>query len=411
MTSLAGLLLAARGRALQALEYQAFRRLWAAGLLDSVGTWMERLAVGWFVLSETGSVFLAALSFAVRNAPNMIFGPFGGAIADRFDRPKILCATAWLRAALLVGIGLLVITGVHSPWPLLGLVAMSGIVRASEMPATQASIADIVGIQRSPSAIGLHTFGVRVVGSAASLAGGILIEAIGAGAVFFVASGAVALAALTYSTLRVPRVRTAARDATSLWFDAMQGMRIVLRIPAVVALLLLALGVEIFAFSYQSLLPGLADRALHLNAAGLGVLTLAAGLGGIVGTGALAMLADRTPRGFLLLRVTLVFGAGLVALAASEHFAPSFAIILVVGAMAAMFDGLQWALLQASVPDDVRGRVIGVWMMAIGFGWLGPIMLGAVAQSVGVQPGIAIGGSVAIILALAAASNASLRRL
>lgn len=408
---LAGSLLAARGRALHALEYPAFRRLWTAALLDSVGTWMERLAVGWFVLNETGSVFLAALSFAIRNAPNMVFGPFGGAIADRFERPKILRTTAWIRATLLVGVGMLVITGVHSPWPLLAMVALSGMARASEMPAIQTSIADIVGIERSSSAIGLHTFGVRVVGAIASFVGGILLEVAGPGAVFFVAAGAVALAALTYSTLRVPRVRAASRGTTSLWSDAMDGMRIMLRIPAVLALLLLALGIEIFAFSYQALLPGVAERVLHVNAFGLGTLTLAIGLGGIAGTGALATLADRTRRGLLLLGVTFVFGVGLIAFAASEHFALSFAIILVVGAMAAMFDGLQWVLLQVSVPDAVRGRVIGVWMMAIGFGWLGPIMLGAVAQSVGVQPGIAIGGAVAIILGLAAASSSSLRRL
>ena len=79
--------------------------------------------------------------------------------------------------------------------------------------------------------------------------------------------------------------------------------------------------------------------------------------------------------------------------------------------MAALFDGLQWVLLQASVPDDVRGRVIGAWMMAIGFGWIGPIILGSVAQSLGVQTGIALGGAIAIVLWLAAASSASVRRL
>ena len=403
--------LAARARAFHALEYPAFRRLWAAALLDSFGFWMERLAVGWFVLNETGSVFLAALSFAIRHAPNMVFGAVGGAIADRFERPKVLRTTAWIRSALLVGVGLLVISGVRSPWPLLGLVALSGIAKVSEMPATQVAIAEIVGIKRASSAVGLHAFGVRVVGAAASFTGGVLLESIGAGAVFFVAAGAVALAALTYSTLHLPIARVTSRRAPSLWTDAIEGLHVVVRIPTALTLLLLAVGIEIFAFSFQSLLPAVAERVLHVDASGLGTLTLAVGLGGIVGTGALAMLGERTRRGLLLLGATLAFGIGLIALAASEHFALSFALILVVGTMAALFDGLQWVLLQASVPDDVRGRVIGAWMMAIGFGWIGPIILGSVAQSLGVQTGIALGGAIAIVLWLAAASSASVRRL
>ena len=408
---LGGLAIAARGRALYALDQPTFRRLWAAALLDAFGTWMERLSVGWFVLASTGSVFLAALSFAVRNAPNMVFGPFGGAIADRFDRPSVLRVTATVRAALLVGVGWVVLAGVHSPWPILLLVAMSGIARACEMPATQATIADIVGVSRAAGAVGLHTFGVRLAGVIGSFVAGFLLDLVGPGAVFLIAAAAVGLAALVYSTLRVPRGTAAMRVTQSLWRDAIEGLRTVLRIPVVLALLLLAVGIEIFAFSYQSLLPAVADRVLHVGAPGLGTLTLAAGLGGIAGMAALSLLGDAGRKGPLLLGVTLMFGASLIAFAWSDHFALSLALIGFAGAMAAMFDALQWVLLQASVPDEVRGRVIGTWMAAIGFGWLGPIALGALAQGAGVQTGVAVGGAIALALGAGAAGVTSLRRL
>lgn len=82
------------------MGHAAFRRLCVATYLEAFGTWMERLAVGWFVLDTTGSVFLAALSFAARSAPNMLLGPFGGAVADRFPRPRVLMLSAGVKAML-----------------------------------------------------------------------------------------------------------------------------------------------------------------------------------------------------------------------------------------------------------------------------------------------------------------------
>src|SRR5262249_16950913 len=156
----------------------------------------------------------------------------------------------------------------------------------------------------------------------------------------------------------------------SIMGDAIEGLRTVLAIPVVLALLLLAVGIEIFAFSYQSLLAVVAERVLHIGATGYGTLSLAAGLGGITGIVVPSLVGDSVRRGPLLIGVTLAFGASLMAFAASDRFALSFVLICVAGGTAAMFDTLQWVLLQASVPDEVRGRVIGTWMAAIGFGWL-----------------------------------------
>ena len=410
--SLATALAAARGnRALYALGFPAFRRIWLAAVLDGFGNWMERLAVGWFVLHVTGSVFLAALSFAVRSAPNIVLGPFGGAVADRFERPRVLMTTATARALLLFAIGATVLAGVTAAWPILVLVMLSGVARSSEVPATQAMIADIVGRARAASAIGLHAFGVRSIGVLGALAGGVLIDLIGAGWVFLGAGVAVGCAAATYATVRVPRVRSVGTGVRLIWADAIAGLRLVLHIPVVLTLLLLAVGVEVFAYSFQSLLPAVAERVLHVDAAGLGALTLGAGLGGMVGTASLSLLGDETRRGPLLLGVTLTFGALLIALAGSERFALSVALMVGVGAMAAMFDALQWVLLQLSVPDEMRGRVVGAWMSAIGFGWLGPIFLGVTAEVAGTQWALAASGAVALALGLGALASRGLRAL
>ncbi len=404
-------------RLLEPLRQPAFRRAWLAAVLDGFGTGIERLAVGWFVLDATGSVFLTALSFAARAAPNMLLGPLGGAIADRFERPRVLMMTVAARSLLLLVVGGIVMAGMHSAWPLMGLLALTGVARASETPAMQAMIRDIVGAPRAPSAVSLHSLGVRSMAMLGAFAGGVLLERIDPGLVFLLAAGAVGVAALTYSTMRVSRAAdgvapvASATAPTSVWRDALDGLRIVLRIPVVVLLLLLAMGVEIFAFSFGSLMPGLAERVLHVDASGLGTLTFATGLGGVMGTAALSMFVHAVRRGPLLVVVMAVFAVSLVALSASEHFVLSLVLVVAIGAMAAMFDTLQWVLLQVSVPDAVRGRVIGTWMTAIGFGWLGPVILGGMAAVFGVQWAIATGGVMAGVLACVALASAQLRRL
>lgn len=399
-----------RMRVLDPLRHKAFRRAWLAAALDGFGTGIERLAVGWFVLDASGSIFLAALSFAARSAPNMFFGPFGGAIADRFERPRILMTTVAARALLILAIGGIVLAGVQSAWPPVALIALTGIARASETPATQAMIRDIIGATGTPSAVSLHSLGVRSAAMLGAFAGGILIARVGPGEAFMVAACASAVASFAYSTVRIARTVPVTRSATSVWADALEGLRVVLRIPVVLLLLLLALGIEVFAFSFQSLMPGLATRVLDVDAAGLGLLTSAAGIGGVAGSAVLSVVVGGVRNGWLLILVTAAFAVSLVALSASDQFALSVALVVVIGAMAAMFDALQWVLLQANVPDAVRGRVIGTWMTAIGFGWLGPVILGGTAESFGVQWAIAGGGVVAGLLACVALCSASLRR-
>jgi predicted MFS family arabinose efflux permease len=213
--------------------------------------------------------------------------------------------------------------------------------------------------------------------------------------------------------MSVPR-RTAMKSSAargSFAHDTAEGFRIAFASPTVRVLLILAVTVEVFAFSYQSLLPSFADRVLHVGATGLGALTFGTGLGAVVGVLALTRLIETRHRGRLMCGVTVTFALALLGLASTDVFLVAVALLVVVGAMAAMFDALQWALLQSTVPDEVRGRVIGLWMTAIGFGWLGPVILGGIAEVAGTSSAIALGGAVALIAALAAFATPRLRRL
>ena len=143
------------------------------------------------------------------------------------------------------------------------------------------------------------------------------------------------------------------------------------QMPTVSTLLWMAIVVEIFGFAYLSVLPALARDELMVTESGLGTLRLAMGVGAVGGAVVLSLLGDFRRKGPLLLGATMGYGLGMLGLAVSPGLLMAIALVAVVGAMAGMFDSMQWTLLQVSVPDGMRGRVIGGWVFAIGFGWLG----------------------------------------
>ena len=188
--------------AIRSLGYPNYRRLWAAGLLLGFGNWMQRLTIGWLVLDETGSVFLTALSFAVRSAPNVVFGLIGGALADRLDRRRLLIVSAVIRIGVSAALGALALTGHVEVWAVLALVAISGITSTFEIPATQALVVDLVGRQNAANGIALFSVAIRSVGAVASMTGGVLITLLGPGWVFVAATGAFAAGGLAVATVR-----------------------------------------------------------------------------------------------------------------------------------------------------------------------------------------------------------------
>ncbi len=191
----------------------------------------------------------------------------------------------------------------------------------------------------------------------------------------------------------------------------LEGLQTIVRVRVVGLLLGLMVVVEILGFSFNSLLPAIADSLLGVGPEGLGTLMSGAALGSMAGTAFLAF-AYRSQKGPMLLGVVSLFGVLLVGLAASRSFLLSVVIVGAVGAMAAMVDALEWMLLQASVDKRLRGRVLGAWNLAVGWGWIGPVVLGALSEWIGVGSALALSGvSLALIGALFAFKSRVLRQV
>ena len=344
-------------------------------------------------------MLLSAATFAVRSAPGIITAPLGGAVADRFPRTRLLPITAVVRAVVMLLMALVAWRGFDNPWPIFLLVAIGGVVNSFDMPAKQGLITDLVPRGVRMNAISLHSVGSLAVGAIGSLASGITAELLGIPAAL---TGAAILVLIGGAiVLLVPSVRAAGQDQQTplrtVFRDAADGIRLMTGMPLVATLLLMAIAVEIFGFAYQAVIPAMARDELQVTESGLGTLQFAAGMGAVAGAVALSMLGDFRRKGRLLLSVTLGYGLGLFGVALSPNLAVAIMLVTLVGAMAAGFDAMQLTLLQATVPDNMRGRVIGGWIFAIGFGWVGHLAMGAVGEAVGVR--WAIGGAGLVLIA------------
>lgn len=400
-----------------AFDYPAFRLLWLSANFVALGIWAERLAVGWLVLEQTDSVLLSAATFAAGSAPGIIAAPIGGAVADRFPRNRLLPLTAFVRAASMLSIALFALSGFPNPWPIFVILAFEGVVNSFDMPAKQGLITDIVPREARMNAISVHSVGTRAVAAVGALASGIIAEFIGIYAALFVAAGAVLIGGII--VIFVPTMRSSVRQAGaslrntlgSIFKDAIVGVRAMMRIPTVSTLLWMAIVVEIFGFAYDSVMPAMARDELGVAESGLGTLRFAAGLGAVAGAIALSFLGDFSRKGPLLLGIAMGYGLGLMGVASSPNLITALLLVTMVGAAASMFDAMEWTLLQANVPNRLRGRVIGGWVFAIGFGWVGHLAMGAVGDAFGVR--WAIGGAGLIVAAtslIALAISPVLRR-
>ena len=396
-----------------AFEYPAFRLLWFSANFVALGIWAERLAVGWLVLEQTDSVLLSAATFAAGSAPGIIAAPIGGAVADRFPRNRLLPLTAMIRATSILSIALIALNGFSNPWPIFVLLAFEGMVNSFDMPAKQGLITDIVPRDARMNAISVHSVGTRAVAAVGALASGIIAEFVGIPAALFAAAGAVLIGGVV--VMFVPTIRTTVRQtgtsAKRIFKDAVVGIRAMMRIPTVSTLLWMAIVVEIFGFAYDSVMPAMARDELKVAESGLGTLRFAAGLGAVAGAIALSFLGDFSRKGPLLLGIAMGYGLGLMGVAASPNLVMALLLVTMVGAAASMFDAMEWTLLQANVPNRLRGRAIGGWVFAIGFGWVGHLAMGVVGDAFGVR--WAIGGAGLIVAAtslIALAISPVLRR-
>ncbi|MBV9172198.1 MAG: MFS transporter, partial [Chloroflexi bacterium] len=228
-----------------------------------------------------------------------------------------------------------------------------------------------------------------------ALAAGLMIPTTGVSSCFLAATAVFVIAAVLGLAVRTSPVHSDAQTShrrPSFGQALAAAARLVFDTPEVRTLTVAAVVCEIFGFSYQSAVPVLARDVLGAGAEGLGTLNAASSLGGAAAVVVLSVLPARVPRERVLGLVFLMYGASMIALAPNTNLAAAAAALFAIGACAASFDVLQQTLIQLAVPEDQRGRAVGVWVLGIGSAPLGNLEMGSLVATIGAPRALALNG-------------------
>lgn len=384
-----------------ALRFRDFRFLWLSSVFNSTGFIGEQVVLGWLVLERTDSTLMVGAVLALRMAPFLLLGVIAGAIADKIDRRSLLRSVSIGMAGLSACLSMLIMLNMIATWHLFLITFAGGCLRALHQPARQSFAYDIVGAGNLVNALSYLSLGMRVGGICGSLAVGFLVGGLGAD----VAYGVLATS-YVWSAIALHFIHSRGQSTSKSELSIRQNLREfgveVLRNTTLRVLLILAASVEILGFSHQVLLPVIARDILDVGAEGLGVMNALRSIGGIAAILALSSLGEIQRKGLLYLVVLHVFGVSLLLLGFADTFYFTVAVIVVINGMGALSDILSQSLVQTVVPNEMRGRAMGSWALAVGLGPVGHLQIGTLAAILTVNLALALHGIGLLILATGA---------
>ena len=376
---------------LRALRHRNFQLFFSGQLISLIGTWMQTIAQSWLVYRLTGSPLLLGTAGFASQFPVFLVAPLGGIAADRFNRQRLVIATQISSMILAAILAVLTLTGVVEVWHIFVLAALLGVVNAFDIPARQSFLVDMVGKEDLMNAIALNSSmfnGARIVGPAIS---GILVARIGEGWCFFANSVSYIAVITGLLLMRVERPSRLAPSGPAV-ARLIEGFQFARNTAPIRALLLLLGLVSLVATPYSVLMPLFADRVLQGGARGLGILMGATGVGALLGALTLATRSGVRGLGRWVAFSCGGFGISLVLFSLSRNFWLSAMLLLPVGFCMMLQMSSSNTLIQAMVPDELRGRVMALYtMMFMGMAPFGSLFAGALAHRLGAPLTVSIG--------------------
>ena len=383
-----------------ALRHRNFRLFFSGQLISFTGTWMTTTAQGWLVYQLTGSKALLGIVAAAASAPMLLFSTWGGWIADRYPKRSVIVVTQLCSMFISLAMAALVWTKIVQPWHIIGLAVLTGVTMAFDMPARQSFVIEMTSREDLMNAISLNSSAfncARIVGP--SIAG--LLMAHISIAMCFLCDGLSFIPVIAGLLLmRLPKRKTEIASEGGALSQALEGFRYVWGHRRVLTILSLFTVVGIFGWSYSVLLPAFAHDVLHLGANGYGLLMAGSGVGALIAALTVASAGHMLPTRTMALGGVWIFSATLVLFAYTRNVYVGTFLLAIVGFGLVLYFSTLNTVLQSIVPDEMRGRVMGIWALIFG-GMipLGSLQAGLMADLLGTPATMAIG---ALICALAA---------
>jgi MFS family permease len=396
----------AAGRTFHSLRVRNFRLYFFGQVVSLTGTWMQSVAQAWLVLKLTGSGFAVGLVTGLQFLPILLLGSWGGLIADRMDKRRVLMVTQSIAALLALLLGLLDLFGVVQLWMVYALAAGLGLVTLVDMPTRQSFLSEMVGPEDLTNAVSLNVVIVnasRVVGPALA---GFLIATVGTALCFLINAASYPAVILGLALMRSAELRRQA-PVPRRGGQVREGLRYVLARPGLRTPLLLMAVAGTMAYNFSILLPLLARFSFHAGAGAYGVLFSLMGTGAVIGG---LFIAGRRASPRILVGSVLAFGAMVVAAAAAPSLAVEMVVMVPLGAASTGFISNANALLQMGSSPEMRGRVMALFSVVfVGSTPVGGPLVGWIAERFGPRSSLALAGATTLVAGFVALNARRLR--
>jgi MFS family permease len=384
-------------RTFASLAIPNYRRYISGQAISLVGTWMQMAAQAWLVLSITHSATTLGLIVALQTLPVLLLGPYGGVIADRVDKRRLMVMLQALMGVQALILGVLSVTGAIELWEIGVLALLLGLNNAFENPARQSFMLEMIGPANLRNAVSLNSVLVNVARSIGPAVAGILIATVGEGVCFLV--NAASFVAVIASLVTLDRTRLHPTPPTPRAPGQLrEGLRYVRKTPELAVPLLMMALVGCLAYEFQVSLPVMARQGLHLGATGYGFMTSAMGVGAVLGG---LLVAAKGKVGLRpLVAAAAAFGVFLALATIAQNLSMELIALALAGGASIAFMSSGNSTLQLAAAPNMRGRVMSLWFVAFqGSTPIGGPIIGWVMATAGARAGLGVGAITCLLVA------------
>ncbi|MBI2305646.1 MAG: MFS transporter [Chloroflexi bacterium] len=381
--------------AFRALQHHNYRLLWFGTLVSSSGDWMDQIAFNWLVYSLTGSAIYLGLVNLCRMVPVLALTLFGGVVADRVERRRLMFTTQSAAMLMAFILATLVVTNLVQVWVVFVIAFGRGVMMSFNQPARQSLLSELVPTQDLSNAIALHAATLNLTRIIGPAIGGLLLATVGVAGAFYLNAASFLAVLYSLAMMRLDE-RLTKRLPNSVLADLVDGLRYLYSRPQLRTIVLLALLPLTFATPYQTMLAVFAKDVLKVGGGGLGLLSASSGIGAVLGAMSIASIRSDARLGRLMLIGMASLGLSLVAFSLSPWLWLSLPLLAGVGLSMQVYQTINRTLVQLNVAQEYRGRILSFMYLDRGMVPLGTLLAGFGTATLG--PQIAVGGMAALLL-------------
>jgi MFS family permease len=379
-----------------------FLRIWIAGAMVGTIRWLEVLAVGVYTYQETRSPFIVACMLFARMLPTMLLGAFAGAIAERLNRRYLMMAGLASMCLVSAILAVLALGGKLAIWQIATGAVLSGIFWSGEFPVRRTMLGEVAGLGRLSAAMGLDSATNNFTRMLGPLLGGTLMSVVGLEGAYALGVVLYALAFANMATLAFEETSSTQIAPIGVLRSIRDGLAYIRTNRLIAATLVITVFVNLFGFSFVSMVPVIGEHRLGLEAVAIGVLMSAEGCGALLGS--LAVAAWVRSRYFTItyLSGSALYLAMILGFSMSPWYSVAIVFLFIGGLGAGCFGAMQSTLIFFAATPRMRTRVMGVLVACIGAGPIGVLHVGLLAEFLGAHQAvtiIAVEGLIAIVVA------------